>query len=100
MRSDLNRYLLFGLIYLSVLLSGMQFTIVAVALPDIKADLNAPANWVAWVFTISTVASVASMLILGKLSDEIGRRTVFIGGLLMFALSSLAAAVAPTFAIL
>jgi EmrB/QacA subfamily drug resistance transporter len=100
MRPDLNKYLLFGLIYLSVLLSGMQFTIVAVALPDIKADLNAPDNWVAWVFTVTTIASVASMPILGKLSDDIGRRMVFAGGLIMFALSSLAAAVAPTFAIL
>ena len=58
------------------------------ALPDIVDDLNAPLRWVGWVITIYTLASAVAMPIVGKLSDELGRRAVFVAGVLTFSVAS------------
>ncbi len=95
MAPSLRSYLLFGLVSLCLLVSALQFSMVAVALPDIMDDLDAPLRWVGWVVTVYTLAQAVSMPIVGRLSDELGRRKVFVGGLVLFALASLACALAP-----
>jgi len=78
----------------------MQFSMVSVALPSLIADLDAPLRWVGWVVTIYTLAQAVSMPIAGKLSDELGRRRVFAGGVALFGVASLACALAPNIWIL
>ncbi len=90
-----GKYPLFGLVSLALLVATMQFAMVSVALPDIIEDLDAPLRWVGWVITIFTLAQAVSMPIVGKLSDELGRRTVFAGGLATFAIASLICTLAP-----
>ena len=90
-----NRHLLFGVVSLALLTSSMQFSMVSVAIPDLIGDLNAPLGWVGWVVTMYTLMQAVSMPIAGKLSDELGRRTVFVGGLTGFAIASLVCALAP-----
>ncbi|MPZ22320.1 MAG: MFS transporter [Dehalococcoidia bacterium] len=90
-----NRYLLFGLVALSQLVASIQFASVAVSLPNIIDDLNAPLRWVGWIVSISTLAQAVAMPIAGKLSDELGRKTVFVGGVGLFAAASLACALSP-----
>ena len=94
MKSD-RRFLLFALISGALLISSLQGSMISVALPDMIEDLHAPLRWVGWVMTIYSLAQAVSMPIVGKLSDELGRRTVFVGGVMLFGVSSLAAAVAP-----
>ncbi|MEI7926620.1 MAG: MFS transporter, partial [Chloroflexota bacterium] len=94
MNSD-RRFLLFALISGALLISSLQGSMISVALPDMIDDLHAPLRWVGWVMTIYSLAQAVSMPIVGKLSDELGRRTVFVGGVVLFGVSSLAAAVAP-----
>ena len=90
-----NRHLLFGVVSLALLTSSMQFSMVSVAIPDRIGDLNAPLGWVGWVVTMYTLMQAVSMPIAGKLSDELGRRLVFVGGLTGFAIASLVCALAP-----
>ena len=90
-----RRFLLFALISGALLISSLQGSMVSVALPDMIDDLHAPLRWVGWVMTVYSLAQAVSMPIVGKLSDELGRRTVFVGGVVLFGVSSLAAAVAP-----
>lgn len=90
-----RRYWLFALISLALLTSSMQGSMVSVALPDMIDGLNAPLRWVGWVITIYSLSQAVSMPITGKLSDELGRRNVFAGGIALFGLASLVAAVAP-----
>lgn len=78
----------------------MQFAMISVALPDVGDDLGAPLRWVGWVITAYTVMQAVSMPIAGKLSDELGRRTVFVGGVALFGVASLACALAPNIWIL
>lgn len=85
----------FGLVALAMLVTSMQGSTVAVALPDMVGDLGAPLRWVGWVLTIFSLAQAVSMPIAGKLSDELGRRTVFVMGLAIFGASSLACGLAP-----
>lgn len=90
-----SRFVLFGLVSLALLVTSMQFSMVSVAFPDINEDLDAELRWVGWVIIIYSLAQGVSMPIAGKLSDELGRRTVFMGGLTLFSLASLGCAVAP-----
>ncbi len=85
----------FAVVSLSLLISSMQFAMISVALPDVGDDLGAQLRWVGWVITAYTVMQAVSMPIAGKLSDELGRRTVFVGGVALFGVASLACALAP-----
>jgi EmrB/QacA subfamily drug resistance transporter len=93
MKSDPR--IIFGLVALSLLVTSMQFAMISIAVPDVITDLHTSLRWVNWVITGFTLAQAVSMPIIGRLSDSHGRRTIFIGGLLLFALSSLACALAP-----
>ncbi|HWO93618.1 MAG TPA: MFS transporter, partial [Dehalococcoidia bacterium] len=93
--SQQEKYLLFAVVSLALLVSSMQFSMVSVALPELIDGLGAPLRWVGWVITIFTLAQAVSMPVAGKLSDELGRRTVFAGGLTIFAVASIACAFAP-----
>lgn len=90
-----NRHVLFGVVSLALLTSSMQFSMVSVAIPNLIDDLDAPLAWVGWVVTVYTVMQAVSMPIAGKLSDELGRRVVFLGGVALFGAASLVCAIAP-----
>src|SRR5690606_4405149 len=88
-------HLVFGLVAAAILASAMQNSMISVALPDLIEGLDAPLAWVGWVLTIYTLAQAVAMPIVGKLSDELGRKRVFAGGVLLFGVSSLACGLAP-----
>lgn len=89
------RYLVFGLVSAALLASSMQNSMISVALPDLIDGLDAPLAWVGWVLTIYTLAQAVAMPIVGKLSDELGRRRVFALGVLLFGAASFACGIAP-----
>ena len=93
-------YFLFGLVSVAILLTSMQFSMVSVALPALIDGLDAPLRWVGWTITIYTLAQAVSMPISGRLSDQFGRRVIFVGGMALFAAASAACAAAPNIWIL
>jgi EmrB/QacA subfamily drug resistance transporter len=70
-------------------------TIVNVALPSIARDLNIRTEQLEWVVAGYALTFAVVMLTGGKLADMYGRRLVFIIGLAVFTLSSLACGLAP-----
>lgn len=90
-----NRYILFGVVSLGMLLASMQGSMIGVAFADIGEGLNAPDRWVGWVIAIFTLAQAVSMPTAGKLSDELGRRTIFVSGVSIFLAASVVCAAAP-----
>ncbi|HRC62323.1 MAG TPA: MFS transporter [Dehalococcoidia bacterium] len=90
-----DRYLIFGVLAISLLAFVMQFAMVSVSLADLIKDLNAPLRWGGWVLTIFMIGQVIAMPAAGRLSERLGARTVFAGGFGLFAAASLVAAVAP-----
>ncbi len=73
----------------------LDITVVNTALPSIQKDLSASFTDLQWVIDAYTLALAAVVLTAGSIADRIGRRAVFAGGLLIFALASLAAGLAP-----
>src|SRR4051812_3843870 len=82
----------------TVLGSGMAFldgTIVNVALPAIGRDLKTDVAGLQWTLDAYLVTLTAFLLFGGALGDRFGRRKIFLAGLVSFALTSVACAVAP-----
>ncbi|MEZ4554444.1 MAG: MFS transporter [Dehalococcoidia bacterium] len=90
-----DRFLIFGVLAVSLLTFVMQFAMVSVSLADVIDDLDAPLRWGGWVLTIFMIGQVIAMPTAGRLSERFGARTVFAGGFGLFAAASLVAALAP-----
>jgi EmrB/QacA subfamily drug resistance transporter len=63
--------------------------IVNVALPTIGPDLGFSRSGLQWVVSAYAIVFGGTLLLGGRLADLVGRRRVFVGGLLLFALASL-----------
>jgi MFS family permease len=80
--------------------SGFLFqfdlTALSAALPDIAESLAAPAADQAWVVHVYSLALIFALPLAGPFADRYGRRRVFMGGALLFALASALCALATT----
>ncbi|HWK51936.1 MAG TPA: MFS transporter [Steroidobacter sp.] len=79
--------------------SSMAFidtSVVNVALPAIQADLSAEVREAQWVVNAYMLMLGALLLVGGAAGDRFGRRRVFIIGIAVFAIASVACAWAPT----
>lgn len=75
------------------LLTGLDYNIVFVALPEI-ASLGFSAETLQWVVSSYAIAFGGFLLLCGRLTDAIGRRRMFFAGLALFALGSVLGVVA------
>src|SRR3954468_17493005 len=91
-----RRLLILGICCLSLLIVGLDNTIVNIAVPAIGRDLHAPLSGLQWTIDAYTLV-LASLLILGgSTADRIGRRRVFQTGLVLFGAGSLLCGLAPS----
>ena len=72
----------------------LDVSVVNVALPSIRGDLGFSAVNLQWVVNAYTLTFAGFLLLGGRAADLLGHRRVFIGGLLLFALASLAGGLA------
>ncbi|WP_255308205.1 MFS transporter [Streptomyces marincola] len=74
---------------------GLDFSIVAVALPEIGSALGfAGTGDLQWVVTACLLPTASLLLLFGRLSDRMGRRNLFLLGLLLLVITSLIAGLA------
>src|SRR6266545_4075163 len=69
-------------------------TVVNVALPSIRKDLGIGLSELEWVVNAYALTFGVLLLIGGKLADMLGRRAIFVAGLVIFTVSSLACGLA------
>ncbi len=67
----------------------LDITIVNVALPIIAVDLKTQFSDLQWVIDAYALSLAALLLTAGSLADVLGRRAVFVGGLVIFTVASL-----------
>ena len=84
-----------GALMLAVLLSSMEITIIATALPTIAGELDAFESY-AWVGTAYIAAAAIATPLLGKLSDLYGRRPVFLTTMGLFIVGSFLCGIAQS----
>ncbi|WP_375167313.1 DHA2 family efflux MFS transporter permease subunit [Corynebacterium silvaticum] len=70
-------------------------TIVVVATPVLQKELGASYNEVIWVTSAYLLTFAVPLLITGRLGDRFGPRNVYVAGMVVFTLSSLACGFAP-----
>lgn len=85
---------------LSVFLALLDYAIANVALPDIARDLNASASSSIWVVNAYQLASLISLLPLAALGSKVGFARLCRAGIMIFMVSSLMCALAPTLPLL
>jgi EmrB/QacA subfamily drug resistance transporter len=89
-----RRWLALAVIVAAQFMVVLDIAIVNVALPSIKADLNFPEASLQWVISAYAIAFGGFLLLGGRLADILGRRRLFMTGLLIFSASSLACGLA------
>src|SRR3954453_19261054 len=91
-----RRMLILGICCLSLLIVGMDVTIVNVALNSIRDDLHASLTDLQWTIDAYTVVLASLLMLSGSTADRLGRRRVFQVGLTLFTVGSLLCSIAPS----
>jgi EmrB/QacA subfamily drug resistance transporter len=90
-----KQIVIFVVVSLALLMSSIDSTIVAVGLPDMMSGLHTNLVWIGWVLTAYSLMQTIIMPMAGKLSDDFGRKNLFLGSVVLFTGSSLLCALAP-----
>src|SRR5246127_3551460 len=85
-----------ALVCTAVFMLLLDITIVSVALPSIQRDLRATLPDLQWVSAAYALVLAVLLLPAATLGDRLGRRRLFLAGLVIFTAGSLACALAPT----
>ena len=94
--ADRRRWATLAVVCLAQLMIVLDVTIVNVALPSIERDLEFSPGNLTWVVNAFLVTFGSLLLLTGRLGDLVGRKRVFLGGLVMFMAASLLCGLAPT----
>ncbi|GAA4597570.1 DHA2 family efflux MFS transporter permease subunit [Planotetraspora phitsanulokensis] len=89
-----SRWWALGALVLSVLVIGLDATVLNVALPTLAADLGASTGDLQWIVDAYMVLFAALMLPAGAFGDRFGRKRLLLGGLAVFAVASVIATMA------
>lgn len=85
---------------MSLLIVGIDVTIVNVALPSIGHSLHASVSGLQWTVDAYTLVLASLLMLSGSTADRVGRRRTFVVGLLTFVLGSLLCSLAPSLPLL
>ena len=80
---------------MSLLIVGMDNTIVNVALPSIRRELNVSLSGLQWTIDAYILVLASLLMLSGSTADRLGRRRTFQAGLVLFTFGSLLCSLAP-----
>ncbi|HEV3169570.1 MAG TPA: MFS transporter [Actinocrinis sp.] len=99
-RHHARRWWTLAVIGLAQLMIVLDVTIVNIALPDAQKDLAFSNGDRQWIVTAYSLAFGSLLLLFGRVSDLVGRRVMFLVGLVAFAGASALGGAAPNFEVL
>ena len=88
-RPDRRRWFTLALVVAAQFMVVLDVAIVNVALPSIKTDLGFSQESLQWVVTAYAIMFGGTLLLGGRMSDLLGRRRLFMAGLVLFTTASL-----------
>jgi EmrB/QacA subfamily drug resistance transporter len=91
-----SRWWTLGAMCFALFMIMLDNTVVNVALPSIQRDLHASLSALEWTVNAYTLTFAVLMVTGGRLGDIFGRRRMFLFGVAVFGISSLAIGFAPT----
>src|SRR5438132_119460 len=94
--TEKRRWLALALLATAQFVVVLDASIVNVALPSIGSALHFSQDSLSWVVNAYVLTFGGFLLLGGRVADLLGRRAVFIGGLILFALASLAGGLAQS----
>jgi EmrB/QacA subfamily drug resistance transporter len=98
---DVNKWLIYALVANGVFMATLDSSIVNVTLPSIAHYYSVPLGAaVEWVVIAYLVTTAALLLGLGRLSDLVGRKPIWLIGLFVFTLGSVSCGAAPSLGLL
>jgi EmrB/QacA subfamily drug resistance transporter len=99
-RSPSRRWWALGAVSLATFMTYLDNNIVNVAIPTIQRNLHLSVSGLEWVVSSYLLTLAGLLLVGGRLADLYGRRRLFVAGLAVFTLSSLAAGLAGSGSVL
>jgi EmrB/QacA subfamily drug resistance transporter len=97
MRESTSPWQAFGVLAIGVFLSVLDLFIVNIAFPDIQQSFSsASLSSLSWILSAYAIVFAAVLVPAGKLADIVGRKRVFLAGLVVFLAGSALAAAAPS----
>jgi EmrB/QacA subfamily drug resistance transporter len=90
-----RRELVLAICCMSILIVGLDVTILNVALPSIQKDFGASVSGAQWTIDAYTLVIACLLMLSGSTGDRFGRRRTFQAGLAIFTTGSLLCSIAP-----
>ena len=84
-----RRGLVFAIVSLALFMGSIDQTSVATALTAIQQDMQTQINWSGWTITIYSLGQIVVLPLAGRISDQYGRKKVFLGAIVVFVTASL-----------
>jgi EmrB/QacA subfamily drug resistance transporter len=84
-----RRGLVFAIVSIALFMGSIDQTSVATALTAIQQDMGTQINWSGWTITIYSLGQIVVLPLAGRISDQYGRRRVFLGSVVLFVTASL-----------
>ncbi len=95
-----RRWLTLAIVGAAFFMTVLDVAIVNVAIPSIQTDLNVAETTMQWVLTAYAITFGGFLLLGGRMADLLGRRLIFLVGLTLFTVASLACGLANSAALL
>jgi len=94
--ADPRRWVALTVLLIANFMNLMDVTIVNVALPSLRENLNADASQIEWVIAAYVLSFALGLLPFGRLGDIVGRTHMFLAGVAAFSLASAFCGLAPS----
>ncbi len=92
-----QRNQILGVLFVGVLMGALDIAIVGPALPAIRSQFQVSERLLAWIFSIYVLFNLISTPLMARLSDQFGRKWIYILDVSLFGIGSLIVALSTSF---
>ncbi|HEY1359571.1 MAG TPA: MFS transporter [Thermoleophilaceae bacterium] len=95
-----RKWPIFAVTMVGLFMALIDVTIVNITIPTLQHEFDAPVDTVSWVLNAYNIMFAVLLVSMGRLADQFGRRSFFIGGMTIFTVGSFLCAISGTIGVL